>query len=50
MIGILFIGQTYRSCKCCDVIWDPLHSDDGKSLLGYVYGEFGALALYWVAL
>jgi len=47
MIGILFIGQTYRSCKCCDVISDPLHFDDGKSLSwGYVYGEFGALAVY----
>jgi len=33
----------------CDIIWDPLHSDGGKSLWwGYFYDVCGALAMYSV--
>ena len=34
----------FRSCKCHNIIQDPLHSDDGKLLSwGSFYGVYGKL-------
>jgi len=45
-MGILFIGQACRSCKFCDIICDPLDSDDGKTFSwGYICGEFWSLTV-----
>jgi len=32
MMGILCTEQSCSSCKCCGIIWDSFHSDDGKLL------------------
>ena len=44
MMGILCSEQSCRNCKCCGVISDPFHSDDGKLLSwGSFCGVYGAL-------
>jgi len=48
-MGILFMVECCRICKCRYIIWDPLHSNDGKYLSwGYTYGVCGALGVYRV--